>query len=49
MEGILTIHQRSGIKYKLSDDRDSVFECIMDKLNDQYNLKYTTASQISAS
>ena len=31
MEGILGIHQKSGIK------------------NDQYNLKYTTASQISAS
>ena len=49
IEGILGIHQKSGIKYKLSDKGDSVFECIMDKLNDQYNLKYTTASQISAS
>ena len=48
-EGILGIYQQSGIKYKLSDEGDSVFECIMDKLNDQYNLKYTTASQISAS
>ena len=48
MEGILGIHQRSGIKYKFSDEGDSVFECIMDKLNYQYNLKYTTASQISA-
>ena len=49
MEGILALHKDSNIKYTLSQEAEKVFECIMDKMNDQYNLKYTTASQISAS
>ena len=49
MEGILALHKDSNIKYSLSEEAEKVFECIMDKMNDQYNLKYTAASQISAS
>ena len=49
MEGILALHKDSNIKYSLTEEVEKVFECIMDKMNDQYNLKYTAASQILAS
>ena len=49
MEGIVSQHRAKEVKYTLNEEAESVFECIMDKLNDQYNLKYTAMSQISAS
>ena len=49
MEGILLIHKDKKITYTLSDDADKLYEKIIDKLNDQFNLKYTSASQLSSS
>ena len=49
LEGILNIHKEKKITYSLSDEAEEVFEVIIDKLNDQFNLKYTAASQIPAS
>ena len=49
MEGILEHHKKTNVLYTLNEEAESVFEVITDKLNDQFNLKYTSASQISAS
>ena len=49
MEGILLIHKDKKITYTLSEEADKLYEKIIDKLNDQFNLKYTSASQLSAS
>ena len=49
MEGILLIHKDKKITYTLSQEADKLYEKIIDKLNDQFNLKYTSASQLSAS
>ena len=49
MEGILEHHKKTNVLYTLNEEAKSVFEVITDKLNDQFNLKYTLASQISAS
>ena len=49
MEGILLIHKDKKITYTLSEDADKLYEKIIDKLNDQFNLKYTSASQLSSS
>ena len=49
MEGIVEFHKSQEILYTLDEEAESVFEVITDKLNDQFNLKYTSASQISAS
>ena len=46
IEGILLVHKEQNIRYTLSDEADRVYEHIIDKLNDQFNLKYTSASQI---
>ena len=46
IEGILLVHKEQNIRYTLSEEADRVYECIIDKLNDQFNLKYTSASQI---
>ena len=35
--------------YTLREEADKVYKKIIDKLNDQFNLKYTSASQISES
>ena len=43
---ILLVHKEQNIRYTLSEEADRVYECIIDKLNDQFNLKYTSASQI---
>ena len=48
MEGILLIHKDKKITYTLSEEADKLYEKIIDKLNDQFNLKYTLASQLSA-
>ena len=49
LEGILLIHKDKKITYTLSDEADKLYEKIIDKLNDQFNLKYTSASQLSSS
>ena len=49
MEGILLIHKDKKITYTLSDEADKLYEKIIDKLNDQFNLKYMSASQLSSS
>ena len=49
MEGIVEFHKSQEVLYTLDEEAESVFEIITDKLNDQFNLKYTSASQISAS
>ena len=46
IEGILLVHKEQNIRYTLSEEADRVCEHIIDKLNDQFNLKYTSASQI---
>ena len=43
------IIRRKNVLFTLNEEAESVFEVITDKLNDQFNLKYTSASQISAS
>ena len=49
MEGILLAHKDQKTVYKLSEEADKLYEKIIDKLNDQYNLKYTSSSQLSKS
>ena len=49
MEGIVEFHKLQEVLYTLDEEAESIFEVITDKLNDQLNLKYTSASQISAS
>ena len=49
MEGILLAHKDKDITYTLSEEADKLYEKIIDKLNDQFNLKYTSASQLSDS
>ena len=49
MEVILEHHKKTDVLYTLNEEAESVFEVITDKLNDQFNLVYTSASQISAS
>ena len=49
MEAILEHHKNEVVLYTLDDKAEKVFEVITDKLNDQFNLKYTSASQILAS
>ena len=49
IEGILLIHKDKEITYTLSEEADKLYEKIIDKLNDQFNLKYTTGSQLSES
>ena len=46
MEAILEHHKKRDVLFTLNEEAESVFT---DKLNDQFNLKYTSASQISAS
>ena len=42
-------HKKTNVLYTLNEEAESVFELITNKLNDQFDLKYTSASQISAS
>ena len=49
IEGILLLHHNKNIVYTLTEEVDGVYEKIIDKLKDQFNLKYTSASQISES
>ena len=49
MSGILMHHKQKPITYEFDDDANTMYEQIVNKFNDQYNLKYTSASQVSAS
>ena len=49
MEAFLEHHKDKEILYTLNEEAEGVFEVITDKLNDQFNLTYTSSSQISAS
>ena len=49
MEAILEHHKDQDILYTLNEEAECIFEVITDKLNNQFNLKYTSSSQISAS
>ena len=49
IEGILLIHKDKEITYTSNKEADKLYEKIIDKLNDQFNLKYTTGSQLSES
>ena len=49
MSKIFVHHSETDTCYTLTEDAEKVFEAIMDKYNGQFNLKYSTPSQISAS
>ena len=49
MEAILEHHKDKDILYTLNEEAEGIFEVITDKLNDQFNFKYTSSSQIPAS
>ena len=49
MAKILGHHLDKDTCYKLSEDSEQVFEQITNKYSGQFNLKYNSASQISAS
>ena len=49
MERILLFHQDKDIMYKFDNEGDKLFEEICNKLNGLFNLKYSTAFQISSS
>ena len=49
MSKIFEYHSETNTCYTLTEDAEKVFEAIRDKYNGQFNLKYSTPSQISAS
>ena len=49
MSGILLHHKDQHVTYELDEEGNVLYEQIVNKFNDQYNLKYTSASQVSAS
>ena len=49
MCGILIHHKDGNVTYELDEEGNLLYEQIVNKFNDQYNLKYTSASQVSAS
>ena len=49
MSNIFAHHSETDTCYTLTEDAEKVFEAITDKYNGQFNLKYSTPSQISAS
>ena len=49
MAKIFVHHSETDTCYTLTEDAEKVFEAITDKYNGQFNLKYSTPSQISAS
>ena len=49
MARILAFHLDKDTCYTLSDDAEEIFEAITDKYSSQFNLKYSTSSQLSAS
>ena len=49
MAKILGYHLDKDTCYTLSEDAERIFEEITDKYSGQFNLKYSTTSQLSAS
>ena len=49
MSKIFAHHSETDTCYTLTEDAEKVFEAITDKYNGQFNLKYSTATQLSAS
>ena len=49
MLNILTYHEDKDTCYTLDDEAEKLFECITDKYSGQFNLKYSSASQLSSS
>ena len=49
LAGIYQFHANKATTYSLDSEAEKVFENIVDKFNDQYNLKYTSLSQLTAS
>ena len=49
MSKIFVHHSETGTCYKLDEEAEKVYENITDKYNGQFNLKYSSASQLSAS
>ena len=47
--GIYRWHASKSVTYYLDLEAEKVFENIVDKFNDQYNLKYTSLSQLTPS
>ena len=49
MAKILAFHLQNDTCYTLSEEAEQIFEAITDKYSGQFNLKYSTSSQLSAS
>jgi len=49
MSKIFAFHQDKDTCYVFDGNADKLFETITDKYSGQFNLKYSTASQLSAS
>ena len=49
MVKILGFHLNKDTCYTLSEETEQIFEAITDKYSSQFNLKYSTSSQLSAS
>ena len=49
MAKILGFHLDKDTCYTLSEEAEHIFEAITDKYSGQFNLKYSTSSQLSAS
>ena len=49
LHAIITYHLDVKINYQLSEEAEDMFEVIIDNYNSQFNLKYSTSSQLSNS
>ena len=49
LHAIITYHLDAKINYQLSEEAEDMFEVIIDNYNSQFNLKYSTNSQLSNS
>ena len=49
LHAIITYHLDAKINYQLSEEAEDIFEVIIDNYNSQFNLKYSTNSQLSNS
>ena len=49
MLNILTYHEDKDTCYTLDEEAKELFECITYKYTGQYNLNYSSASQLSSS
>ena len=49
LHSIITYHLDAKINYELSEEAEDIFEVIIDNYNSQFNLKYSTNSQVSNS